>query len=85
MGPDSVRTVLLGRKGALNLPSGFLLDSVPSTDKVKALGWEMFAQYEPAPIDRCPARYVTPPLEFAVDFGDPIAVTPPFVSLSGAK
>eukprot|EP00965_Chrysotila_dentata_P035032 1165755-Pleurochrysis_carterae.AAC.1 len=49
------------------------------------MGWEIFSSYQPAPIERCPARYATPPLEFELDYGDPVKVTHPFVSLSGSK
>eukprot|EP00965_Chrysotila_dentata_P058827 1951884-Pleurochrysis_carterae.AAC.1 len=69
--PAAVRSVLIGRKGSLNLPCGFLHSKSPAACKETALGWEIFEQYSPAPTERCPARYARPPLDFALDYGDP--------------
>eukprot|EP00965_Chrysotila_dentata_P159667 5275123-Pleurochrysis_carterae.AAC.1 len=49
------------------------------------MGWEAFEVYNPAPIERCPARYATPPLDISIHMGTTVIIQPPFVSLSGSK
>eukprot|EP00965_Chrysotila_dentata_P080037 2640133-Pleurochrysis_carterae.AAC.1 len=81
----AVHSVLLGRKGALNLASGFLFSSSAAASKATPLGWECFETYKPAPFNTCPARFADPPLDLSIEFGSPVSVQPPFVSLDGGK
>eukprot|EP00965_Chrysotila_dentata_P187685 6172289-Pleurochrysis_carterae.AAC.1 len=84
-GEDAVRSVLLGRKGALNMACGYLLHSSSAATKPTAHGWEVYQKYKPAPIDRCPKRFAKPPLDIPLARGDAVLVKPPFVCLSGGK
>eukprot|EP00965_Chrysotila_dentata_P165067 5450960-Pleurochrysis_carterae.AAC.1 len=85
MDDDAIRSVLIGRQGALNLASGFLLSSSPIASAATPTGWEAFQKYVPAPIKTSPARYANPPVDVALSMGDPILIAPPFVSLAGTK
>eukprot|EP00965_Chrysotila_dentata_P025694 853666-Pleurochrysis_carterae.AAC.1 len=49
------------------------------------LGWEVYNAYNPAPIERCPARYATPLLSICLCMGKTVHITQPFVSLLGSK
>eukprot|EP00965_Chrysotila_dentata_P140145 4632917-Pleurochrysis_carterae.AAC.1 len=83
---EAVRAVLMGRKGAsLNLPAGFLLSNSPTASAATPTGWELFHKYVPAPLEKFPARYATPPIAFPLSIGDPVEIQPPFVSLSGTR
>eukprot|EP00965_Chrysotila_dentata_P212476 6187064-Pleurochrysis_carterae.AAC.1 len=82
---DAVRSVLLERKGNLNLACGFYLGSSAKAAKPTANGWEVFEKYMPAPYERCPTRYADPALDFTLQFGDVLDVKPPFASPGGGK
>eukprot|EP00965_Chrysotila_dentata_P227473 6196039-Pleurochrysis_carterae.AAC.5 len=81
----ATRSVLLGRKGALNLAAGFLQSGSSADSKATALGWEDFEKYSPAPYETSLTRYAEPPLKTAIQYDSPVTVKPPFVSLSGGK